>query len=241
MKINFKSSQLNEMYFEQSNSFYWDLKSKVIKHYFKKCVSKDSNVLDIGCGTGFIAANLDLYPKKYTGQDVFPESEFFLRRNLGNECFFTNKSIDMLDKNYYQTILLLDVIEHINEDVEFLKIINSLLMDKGILILTTPAHQWLFSQLDKEAGHVRRYSHTELDEKLKLAGFKRVYLSSFLILTLPFQIISRLLLDKSKINGFREHSSWINKFLKLLNTVDLLLCRSNLFKIGGTLVVVYEK
>lgn len=241
MKINFKLSQLNEMNIEQSNSFYWDLKLKVIKHFFKEIFTKDSNVLDIGCGTGFIAANLGVNPQNFTGQDVFEESEFFLRKNIGNDCIFTNKPIGLLDKNFYQIILLLDVIEHINDDVEFLKTINSLLTPSGVLILTTPAHQWLYSQLDKEAGHIRRYSHAELDEKLKNAGFTKISSSSFLIITLPLQVISRIFLNKTKINAINEHSSWINKFLKILNSIDLVLCKSKLFKFGGSLVVIYKK
>lgn len=239
--INFNSYQLSEMNIEQSISFYWDLKLKVIRYFFNKYYTIDSKVLDIGCGTGFIAANLNIIPSNYSAQDVFQESEIFLRKNIGNEITFINSQIELINKNNYQIILLLDVLEHVNDDLNFLNIVNSLLTDNGILIITTPAHQWLYSQLDKDAGHVRRYSHKQLDDKLKNAGFKKISTSSFLIITLPLQIISRIILNKSNSTVIKEHNSWINSFLKLLNPFDLLLCKSMFFKFGGSLVFVYKK
>ena len=53
-----------------------------------------------------------------------------------------------------------DVIEHIRDDDEFVKNIASIIKPGGILVATVPAHQWLWSQKDVDAGHFRRYSES---------------------------------------------------------------------------------
>ena len=82
---------------------------------------------------------------------------------------------------------LFDTLEHIKDDVAFLKTIRRLLLPGGRLYLTTPAHQMLWSADDVFAGHYRRYSTASLSATLREAGFS-VLFSTYIFSFLPVPI-----------------------------------------------------
>lgn len=109
---------------------------------------------------------------------------------------------------------LFDVVEHIEDDVAFLRSLHSLMRPGGRLYLTVPAFQMLWSSEDDYAGHHRRYSTRTLTGSLNKAGFEVEYISYFFwFLTLPVFLLrtlpSFLGLRKQKPaeNHAREHSA----------------------------------
>jgi len=85
-----------------------------------------------------------------------------------NDNFFNNKKFD--------TIVCLNVLEHIKKDTNALKNMYSLLIKGGKLILLVPAHEFLYSHLDAKLGHYKRYNKKELDLLLEDIGFKKISL-----------------------------------------------------------------
>lgn len=81
------------------------------------------------------------------------------------EYFFKNRKFD--------TIVSLNVLEHIKDDLAALKNMNKLLKKNGKMFLLVPAHQTLYSEFDKNLGHYRRYNLLGLEKKLKMSGFKK--------------------------------------------------------------------
>lgn len=71
------------------------------------------------------------------------------------------------------------MLEHLHDPVAHLHHIRSLLIPGGRLYLTVPAHRWLWSAHDDQAGHLRRYSKRRLRRALSDAGFGVEYLSAF--------------------------------------------------------------
>lgn len=69
------------------------------------------------------------------------------------------------------TIIMVNVLEHIEDDVEMLKQIHRILRPGGALLLFVPALRFLFSRLDQEHGHFRRYEKRELEAKVRQAEF----------------------------------------------------------------------
>jgi SAM-dependent methyltransferase len=82
---------------------------------------------------------------------------------------------------------LFDVLEHIKDDLSFLKSIRLLLKNKGRLYITVPAYPVLWSQEDMHAGHYRRYTLDTLTERLDRAGFT-VEFSTYIFRFLPLPI-----------------------------------------------------
>lgn len=88
---------------------------------------------------------------------------------------------------------LFDVLEHIEQDVNFLKKIRETLTSQGMLYLTVPAHPMLWSSKDEYVGHYRRYTPNHLKQVLNAAGFDLSYFTYyFSILFLPAILIKTL-------------------------------------------------
>jgi SAM-dependent methyltransferase len=79
---------------------------------------------------------------------------------------------------------MFDVLEHIEDEASALRQVNALLLPSGLLFLTVPAYQFLFSIDDRSAGHFRRYTISSLTRVLLSAGF-RIEFASYMFAPLP--------------------------------------------------------
>jgi len=79
---------------------------------------------------------------------------------------------------------LFDVLEHVEDDAALLRALRDVLQPGGLIYLAVPAHTWLWSDADVDAGHFRRYSLTDLRSRLTREGFEidyATYLFSYLV------------------------------------------------------------
>jgi len=90
--------------------------------------------------------------------------------NMEHFEFLKKKGFNVVEKlRYFKYIYAIDVLEHIEKDVE---ILCQLRLNCDRLFLYVPARQETFSKFDKSEGHYRRYSKEELTKKVEWAGFK---------------------------------------------------------------------
>jgi SAM-dependent methyltransferase len=82
---------------------------------------------------------------------------------------------------------LFDVIEHVPDDVSFLKELSELMATDGILLITVPAYSFLWSGEDAQTGHYRRYTLSSLRATVEAAGLEVLY-RSYLFSFLPLPI-----------------------------------------------------
>lgn len=133
-------------------------------------------ILEIGCGMGTIT---QFYVNDFdvTASDI---SEKYLRivrqrfrncKNFHPVIFDIESKTSILYENNFDTIISSNVLEHIRNDTDALSNMNKILKKDGILILLVPACRLLFSNLDRNLGHYRRYSKPEIKNKLENAGF----------------------------------------------------------------------
>jgi len=108
---------------------------------------------------------------------------------------------------------MFDVLEHIESDHAFLRSIHRFLAPNGMLYITVPAYQGLWSVDDVHAGHFRRYTSSSLESQLNAAGFDVIYggyLFAFLVAPIFFfrSLPSRLGIRKKVTASTtrREHS-----------------------------------
>jgi len=132
-------------------------------------------ILEVGAGIGNFTALLGK-EEKVTAIDINDEYLLNLKKKLKNKVLVGFGDIEkgeyFFDDLKFDSIVCLNVLEHIEDDFAALKNMHKLLKDGGHLILLVPAHRYLFSNLDNELGHYRRYSKKDLDYKLKKVGFK---------------------------------------------------------------------
>jgi hypothetical protein len=69
------------------------------------------------------------------------------------------------------SLAALNVLEHVEDDERALEALHAALPPGGTAAVLVPAHDWLYSRFDADAGHFRRYTRRELEEKLAGAGF----------------------------------------------------------------------
>jgi SAM-dependent methyltransferase len=155
--------------------------------------------------------------------------------HLGEINILTKKK----NNEKFDSCLLLDVLEHIENDGNFIKEIKKLLKINGQLVLSVPAHQFLFSPADEKSGHFRRYNYRDLEKKLVDSGFEIVWSSSFTILLLPLLILSRLYSRyKEQYNIDSEHSSLVNRILCTFIPLETILFRTGFFRFGASIFLV---
>jgi glycosyltransferase involved in cell wall biosynthesis len=149
-------------------------------------------VLEAGCGIGnFTELLLDRERLICVDNDsLYVEMANWRLGHLENVVTF---KADLSDRSVYEglkperldTVVCLNVLEHIAPDEEVLKAYYDLLEPGGHAIILVPAHMWLFGPCDEALGHVRRYTSTELHTKMQAAGFEIVMMEEFNRLGVP--------------------------------------------------------
>lgn len=90
---------------------------------------------------------------------------------------------------------LFDVLEHVADDIGFLRSLWTALAPGGLLYLTVPAHAWLWSGEDVHAGHFRRYAKSNLVERVTESGFELERMTHFFSFLAGPMFIARTLRD----------------------------------------------
>jgi SAM-dependent methyltransferase len=145
----------------------------------------------------------------------------------------TLADVDQQDR--FDTLLYMDVLEHIRDDHAELASAADRLQVGGNLIVLAPAHQWLFSPFDESIGHYRRYTK----DTLRAAGpdgltlVKLFYLDTVgLIASLGNRFVLR-----SAVPNSRQISLWDGLMVPLSRVVDPLLG----YTVGKSVVAVWRK
>ena len=141
------------------------------KRYWSSRISPliSGDVLEVGAGLG---ANTPLlYPSRARSWTCLEPDPDLAKRlqsaRVGNpqavDCATIVGTTESLEaRAQFDAILYIDVLEHIEHDREELARASNLLRTGGMLIVLSPAHQWLYTPFDAAIGHFRRYNRTSL-------------------------------------------------------------------------------
>jgi SAM-dependent methyltransferase len=139
--------------------------------------------LEIGAGIGNLTRYF-LEAPSLTVVDVNGEYLAELTRRyaparLATEVMDVTAPVDPLGDRVFDTILMVNVLEHLEDHESVLRRVHRHLAPDGHLLLLVPAHPALFGGVDREAGHVRRYERRGLAATLGGTGFEVVTLRYF--------------------------------------------------------------
>lgn len=148
--------------------------------------NKNSSILDFGCGSGGFLKRLN--NSGYMDLSGVEVSE--IKTTSASDCFAITKTIQ---KRKYDVILMMDVLEHIENDSAILREIKSHLKPDGILLLSVPAYQFLWSNHDILNMHYRRYNRNSLQKVIEEAKFKTQFMTSWNSTFFPIIAASRLI------------------------------------------------
>jgi len=152
-------------------------------------------IWEIGAGNGAVCIGLSgLGHEVVALEPIYSGAKYIASQGISS--YGTTLEELNLPKNSIPAIGVFDVLEHIEDPGPMLREFARVLQEDGSLLITVPAHQFLFSQYDSSIGHFRRYSKGGLRDSLEASGFELVeskYLFSFLV---PLAWLLRVLPEK---------------------------------------------
>lgn len=138
-------------------------------------------ILEIGCGIGNISAFFLEDQNNISLSDLRPEYCRYIDKKFGghphlrgiyeldlSRVDFEEKYGNLLES--FDTVIALNVIEHLENDLLAIRNAGKLLRNNGKLVVLVPAGQCLYNSLDRALGHYRRYSKTQLNKLLESTG-----------------------------------------------------------------------
>jgi hypothetical protein len=193
-------------------------------------------VLEVGAGIG---SNTKLLNNQDNLWDQLePDTNFYQQLKCdsqqSNHCEAFHGVLKNHPKTNYQTIIYIDVLEHIGHDDEELSIAAGKLKTGGKVIVLSPAHQFLMSNFDRNIGHFRRYNKKMLQDicPVNMIVHKQYYLDSVGLLA---SFAARFV--KSGNPTLKQILLWDRYMVTLSRLIDPIL----FFTLGKTIITVYEK
>ena len=170
--------------------------AELIRRYARPRV--EAQVLEIGCGTGHNLAMLAGFGH-VDGLELDDEARALSEKRLGRAIMSSPlpELADVADR-HYDLIGAFDVIEHIEDDSAAIASIAKKLKPGGKLVMTVPAHQWMWTAHDAVNHHKRRYSRGGLKALLEQSPMKLEKIGYFNSLLFPLAIAERA---ASKLRG----------------------------------------
>jgi SAM-dependent methyltransferase len=204
-----------------------------------------ARILEAGAGSGGNVAMLQRFGE-VSAFDMDAQAAGYCLQDTGVEClvgalpdgnpFQGNASFDL--------VVALDVLEHIDRDVDSLRSLASCLAPGGRVLLTVPACQWLYSGHDVVHHHRRRYDRRGLAAVVSAADLRVRRISHYNSLLFPLVAGVRLgqrLLGRRARTDTRMGSSLANGLLATVFGSEAAWLRRAGFPVGASLFVLAER
>ena len=142
---------------------------------------------------------------------------------------------DLSESGSFDTVLYIDVLEHIEDDAAELVFAGDLLTSGGHIVVVAPAHNFLYTAFDKEIGHFRRYNTQSLIAATP-PGFEIVKLCYLDSVGMLASLGNKLILQSGSPT-VAQIKLWDRVMVPVSRCLDVVLLR----KLGKSIVCVYQK
>jgi len=191
------------VHMEEDRSHWWFRgRLAVIRATLRRTLpARRVRLLELGCGSGNVLAALAEFGEA-VGMDAHQDLAAAARA-AGLDVRAGHLPDDLgVAPGWAEVVLLLDVIEHVDDDVATLCAARAGVCEGGLLVVTVPAYRWLWSGHDEVLGHRRRYTAAELRAAVERAGFEVLRVSYFNTLLFPLLAAVR---GWKRLRGDRGH------------------------------------
>ncbi len=202
------------------------LKQLLAKHGFSTALPL--RVLDIGGGTGVLRSQIESQTNWTVDcADLSLDALSTIKPGRGRNLYYDifKEHPNLIGK--YDAVMLFDVIEHVENPVDFIATAAKHLKPKGTLFVNVPAYQSLYSRYDKLIGHLRRYHKQTLSGAVEQAGVSVSGVYYWGMSMIPLLLARKLLLAISETNtikrGFAPPNPLVHWILKSIMRLELAL------------------
>jgi SAM-dependent methyltransferase len=242
-----RSRDYEELYALEDTYWWFIGRRQLVRQLTQRYVrERDARLLDAGCGTGGTLEQLkglgDLH-----GCDYSPVALAFCRTRGFERLASGDLAALPYADDSFRAIVSCDVLEHLPDDHAGLREMVRVLQPGGHLVVTVPAHSFLWSEHDEALGHLRRYSARELRRMLQEVGAEVVKLSPVVVVAFGPILLFRLLQrvhpkrpDEPRTD-LRVLRPWLNNLLIATLKLENWLLRAINLPVGTSLVAVARK
>ncbi len=203
---------------------------------FKKYLYGD--ILEVGCGIGNFTKTLTKYGSVWT-IDINKEHLTRTKNSVKDKVKIGFGNIEkgeyFFKARKFDSIICLNVLEHIEDDNQAMENIYNLLKIGGFLIILVPTHPILYGEIDRFIGHFRRYIKEEIVDKLKGVGFKILQSRRLNLIGAVGWFIAGRILKQNKVE---------ERNVKIFNLfAPIALSFENIFEppLGTSILIVAQK
>lgn len=146
-----------------STHWWYRARRDILSDYLKRYgnVPTGARILEIGCGTGHNLPMLAAFGA-VDAIEIDPAARAIASERLGKPVGAAPlPELPGVARGAYDLVAVLDVVEHIEDDVAALAAMKALLKPGGKILIAVPAHQWMWSAHDVVNHHHRRYSKAD--------------------------------------------------------------------------------
>jgi len=230
--------------FADANHFWMKWRFEALKKIMPKNYVW-GEILDIGCGNGVVSEQIERhYGYKTCSCDLNLKALQMVSASRSPLYFYNIHERHTRFREAFSTVLLMDVLEHIDDPLRFLSSVDFHLSPEGSLVINVPAIQLLYSKYDRVAGHVKRYSIPSLKKELGAAGFRIERAAYWGMSLIPLLIARKLLLyfctDNNAIKtGFQPASSLVESVLDFIRRLE---CKTfSMVPVGISLTAIAKR
>lgn len=239
--------EYQRMYNAEDNHWWFVGNRKIVFTQIDKIViNKRNKILDVGCGTGITLKCLERYGLAI-GVDLSEEALKFCRlRGHKKLCLADSKNLPF-KINSFDIVNASNLLEHLDDDDIALQEFFRILKPNGILVVTVPAFEFLWSGHDEVLHHKRRYTKQSLERKIKKYRFQRIKESYTNFFIFPVVFLIRKIKKKADTKEIRcnlelfKGTPVVNKILGILYILEAKLLRIINFPFGISLIYIAKK
>ncbi len=238
MKSEFHNYQYESACPDGIENHWWYLaRNRIIANTIRTQANPNAAILDVGCGKGITVKYL-----RDRGINCFGAELAEVKPLAAVEKYIyvgiNAADIPNVERQRYETILLLDVIEHIHDPVEFIQNLVAAFPRLSHLIITVPARPELWSDYDEFYSHYKRYTIEMLNSLSFKLNVKRSHLGYFFHLVYIPAWLQAILKKKRKIGVGAPHglSQLVHKIVSYAMLLDYYVLPK---RVVGTSLLAY--
>jgi SAM-dependent methyltransferase len=226
--------------------WYYLAKAMAVERLLSLCnYESPSIILDVGAGSGFFSRKLlsATSAKEVWCVDINYEDDFYVIE-AGKPIHF-RRSIDAVNADL---VLMMDVLEHIDDDIDFLRNYVNKVPSGARFLISVPAFQFLWSGHDVFLEHKRRYCLSQLEDVVRQAGLRVQHSAYYFAFVFPIAAATRLvsnvirhLQNKVEVRSqLSQHHPIVNEILAKICAIELPLLAYNRL-VGLTIFCIAQK